>query len=529
MLGSSGSPTLRQLWNRRRRRSGGKALSELDPTARIRRDSPGQRKRRMSSPEGHSVASGPPDRFDLTVPVRTPFTAVVTRRRMLAQMGRALETMRPGDDENNARTRPPEDEFVAWPCMWLCEVYTPSHAASLWRGLSSLGLDEWRAGRDDVATWIRQQRGSPGAWVSGGMFARPGMFIGSGVNTSIRVPEEFSAISLSFHQVFPGVTVLVAQFVLERTEAGQLNATLRRTFRSEARRRGRSYTLHRPGDLKAREISAVRERTRTRGERWIADHLPGAFSALSDTSLPAWDVVTTSQTLAISEDLPRHAWQDALGLAPLVALWRTSDDSGIYLAEPWRERSGAVMTLTSTAAAFARYSHDGGATEDTALYALDSDMDAVMAGAAICGLTEELRRRFVVIRDELGSFSAWRASARVKALRREILPLSLDLVTLQRGSQDDRSLDLLAANHGQSFVEVPLYGRAGTGRSFNETLRTRIATEGRAVAAEASEVADALKVQTDLLLALTNIRLQWMVAALTLVLGAAGLVVALAP
>ena len=141
--------------------------------------------------------------------------------------------------------------------------------------------------------------------------------------------------------------------------------------------------------------------------------------------------------------------------------------------------------------------------------------------------------QFAAIRDQLGSPPQWRSFGRLRRLRQEVMPLALDLQTLGRGSENDLALtrpfrrggaefilvsaDGLPRKHPVKKAEVSLWGY----------LRERIEEQGNTVVDQGRDISEALRAQGEILLATTNIRLQWLVIVLTILVGAAGVAAAI--
>jgi hypothetical protein len=139
-------------------------------------------------------------------------------------------------------------------------------------------------------------------------------------------------------------------------------------------------------------------------------------------------------------------------------------------------------------------------------------------------------RKFNTIRDELASpeSRSLRAGRRLRRLQREILPLSFDLETLERGARDREALGLMRGSAETRFVGVAIKLNEdkelpSPGDDLVRLLIERIGEEGQRVADAGRAISTATRVQGELLLAMTNVRLQWMVLVLTLLIGAAGL------
>lgn len=229
-----------------------------------------------------------------------------------------------------------------------------------------------------------------------------------------------------------------------------------------------------------------------------------------------------------------EAWRGPLGLSAINEQWASDKVEGLRLVQPHSLESGAVPSLVGIR-------HDAEALLDhpglgEGLRAIAAQVDHRITDLlALWTLDKALAAhdsQFAAIRDQLGSPPQWHSSGRLRRLRQEVMPLALDLQTLGRGSENDLALGRPFRRGGAEFILVSADGRPKM-HAVKKTevflwshLREQIEEQGKAVSDQGRDISEALRAQGELLLATTNIRLQWLVIVLTVLVGAAGIVAA---
>ncbi len=446
------------------------------------------------------------------------------RLRQRAEVARATTRLRKVSDErDNAESSLPDGERIDWPCFWIGEVYTPSHASRLINGLKDLGLSSDRAPSRDLVAWVRSSRARPGAWANGGIFSQPGTLLSSGPR--IDVPKDFIFLQFGLHQIAAGVTVLTAQFALSDSRRRQLDETMREEFHAEARPlKGGGHSGHYASDLKEARIGELRAELRGVAQAWVTDNLPGSFSSLK-AELPVWDMLL-SQKESFVEDAPtRRGWRATLGLDSPAGYWRAPDFPGLYLISSLfaSDRAKSVETFVGKESELLAEQRENERNTHSLILRTDSAVAGVLAAWTVEKLLSQHEERFAQIRDDLAGpeyIKAWRAGRRLRRIRREVLPLTFDLETLERGAQDERAITLLGYSSETDFDWVSR--REGAERTLMQMLGEELPKRGAAVADTARDIASALRIQGEFLLATSNLRLQWAVIFLTVLAAAAG-------
>lgn len=252
------------------------------------------------------------------------------------------------DQRDNEISALPDDERLDWVGFWAAEIYMPSHAERLVRGLDELGLASEGPGRRDLRNWIRDTRPGVGAWANLGFFSQPDRFVWL-PGPEIDVPRQFVSMQLGLHQVAAGISVLVIQFVLEDQERKSLEEVMRRNFHAEARptKGGGHQALH-ANSLKEEKIAEIRTAFRRVGTRWIEDHLPGAFSGMPEVDIPVWDLLLSEEELVFEQEPSSYNWRDALDFRAGGSPWKAADSEGLFLFSPGGlARSTSVPCFTA--------------------------------------------------------------------------------------------------------------------------------------------------------------------------------------
>jgi len=443
-----------------------------------------------------------------------------------------------GDDEDNAATMMPAHESIEWPGFWIGEIYAPSQAPLLVQSLEKLeGADAGLLHVEGLADWVREVRGGTGAYLNVGSFAQPGRFIGA--NHSVDLPREFSYVSVTLRQFAPGVSVVIAQFTIDDPHQSTLSEVMAQSFATKATPLGRSggYRIHSPERRKEDRLGEVRDHYRGMARDWIKEQIPGFFSMQPHLASPAWDVLLTQRDLLVQDEhSPGERWRETLGFGNVFSRWTSDDLPGLHMLErSSSDRGSPVPSVTGL-------KHDAlrlleGEHRGDDVHGLLSLLDDAL-GNLLSAWTFQLglvayEQQFTAIRDEMVNPSGWRGPARqLKRLRKEVMPLAFDLQTMEAASANDHALAMRMRYEGPDFCATEIVRgekviRPASDRSLLMAMRSDIERRGQTVGALSRQVAESLRVQGELILARTNVRLQWFVAILTALVGVAGIYAAL--
>lgn len=252
------------------------------------------------------------------------------------------------DAKENSRTALPDGERISWPCMWMCEVFAPSHAKAMVRGIE--GMEEANPEAflrsNDLAAWLEKARSTGGGYLRMGSFSTRSRFPSS---RPIDLPDGFASIHVDLHQLAPGITLLILRFDLDDEHVECLTRVLRQSFGtsvSPIKGRPGAHSIRTPEATKAEAVRSQRETIRASAASWITTRTPGVFANLEGVDFPAWDLLLT-ETDSLSELTgQKEMWRYVLGLGPGAEIWRSADLDGLSLMNSvYDELSGAVPSF----------------------------------------------------------------------------------------------------------------------------------------------------------------------------------------
>lgn len=449
------------------------------------------------------------------------------------RLNRARQRYVERDQDLNRRTALPDGERVSWPCMWMCEVFAPSHAKALVRGIGE--MEQTSPGAlmrpEDLTKWITRTRAVGGAYLNVGSFSRRSRFPS---DRSADLPDGFDSVHVDLYQLAAGVSLVTYRFDLDDQNVECLTRVLRQSFNSSVssvKGRPGAHTIRTPEARKAEAVGAQREVLRRSAARWIAGRTPGLFSKLSGVNYPTWDLLLT-ETASLSEPTDqKEMWRYAVGFGPGSEIWKAGGWPALSLVDPhYDELSGAAPSFVGEEKLAVKIAGGAHTAEDPVGlgYVIGDDAAGLFCIWGLLLALEGYGARFASIRDELSEPAGWRGSARrLRTLREEVMPLAFDLTTLGEASQDAEALSRLKDGVGFEYAGRSMVKeKVSTPSLLADAIVERIETEGNEIARQGREISDALRTQGELVLASTNMRLQWMVFFLTLVLGAASLYLA---
>jgi hypothetical protein len=334
-------------------------------------------------------------------------------------------------------------------------------------------------------------------------------------------------------QIAPGITVLLMQFALSDEAGGSLDAVMRRTYETKVTAtpgRPGGQNIRGPEHRKQDEIESIRSRYRDDAGRWISRWLPGLFSSLPEAKSPCWDLLLTQHHQPYDGDGGyEDRWRECIGLTHTLDQWQSTSVPALRFLRPGSDQAAATASLVGLegkAMEMLEGEHMGSDMSGL-LHLVDRRVSDQLAIWTLLSALGALESRFNTIRDSLAAPpSWWRSGARLRRLRSEVMPLAFDLETLGNAAGNERAL---APWVRQSATEFALVVPGGTklGPAAKDTLlgflRDRITERGEQITTQGREISNALRTQGELLLATSNIRLQWIVLVLTLAVGAAGI------
>ncbi|MGA8745404.1 MAG: hypothetical protein WB507_06045 [Solirubrobacterales bacterium] len=442
------------------------------------------------------------------------------------------------DVADNEEVAIPEDEQIEWQSFWLVELYAPSHAEALKRGIKKLQKGESSMFHfQEPAAWLSEAR----SWESG--YWNVGHFSNRSDSSLARahrvgLPEVFSSMSAELKQLAPGITAMVLHFEIAEELTGCLEDVMEESFSTKAepmRDRPGGQTIYGPQFRKEDRLAAVRDEIREPAREWVGERVPGFFTEL-DIDIPAWDLVLSGGPGLFEESRePAERWREALGYGNLFEQWASKELPGLLIGRPHNERSHPAPTVTGNkerAEELARERHrqDGTSGINDLVDSAVSDLWVLWAFREAI---EAYGQTFTDVRDQLGvRRRRFGAGRRLKRLRDEVMSLSFDLQTAGEAATNDLAMGQPHRRMGVEFL--PLDFKRAKAKTverpktpLRQSIQRHIAKRGVTVAEQGKAITEGLRVQGELLLASTNVRLQWTLLLLTIVVGAATVVATL--
>lgn len=437
------------------------------------------------------------------------------------------------DVEENARVGLPADEQIAWPCFWVAELYAPSHAKALAKGLTELerGTSSLFAHPEEPSDWLSRAR----SW-SGG-FWRVGRFVNDQQATfrrqKVGLPDHFKSVHAELRQIAPGITVLLMRFVLTDAASASLNGVMKKAFSTKVmaiRGQPGGQTIRGPEHRKQDEVALVRSTYRDDARSWISRKVPGLFSAIPEAKAPTWDLLL-SKSHQLYDDQADYdeRWRECLGFGHALDQWQAASLPGLRFFRPGSAQAGAspsLVGLESEALAMLEGEHMGSDISGL-LQLVDRRVSDQLVIWTLLAALDAHEDQFTSIRDELAAPPGWwQSGIRLRQLRREVMPLAFDLETLGNAAQNEKALEPWVRQSNTEFGLVMPEGKQpgpNAPDSLLHFIQGRIRERGNQIVVQGREISDALRTQGELLLATSNIRLQWIVLAFTVAVGAAGI------
>jgi len=332
------------------------------------------------------------------------------------------------------RTTHPEDEHVRTHAVWAVEIYTPLHAAKLVERLKVLGVDTDRPFGSPTES-VRRGRSFPygGTWVNLGPFVprdSEGLAFLGRIATDL--PPGVTAAFPSVWTLTSSLTALVLQFVFEEELAEAVECVARRND-FEARGRlleGGGVSVEPPEMVKQSAIEGARRDLRRLPVEWIADNVPGAFTAGGGSTMPTAELMTSELAVPFGEEERGNGYMQQLGFGWDPAAWRSDELKVWQLSFDREELCVTVAAKRSEVVASGQLEHRG--DDETWSMAgeandyLQKDLAIWAAGRHLV----ECQERLSGIRDAERRLAAhWFPVGRLKKIGREFLRDSLDART----------------------------------------------------------------------------------------------------
>lgn len=246
------------------------------------------------------------------------------------------------DIEENESTRTPTGEHVQVQCVWVTELYLPSHHARLLSSIREIGWgDQGESSGESLAQWIAAAGSniSITGWRNLHAITRPqdkDRFFGRIDRLTTELPDAVDYALGNIDHVLPGLIALTMQFVLTDEASNRLERELdddRQTI-VEAKGNGR-WSFDSPFQQKQRSARRVDRALHDELHNWFRTTLPGHFSTNQDSrGLPTLELLTLAAATPY-ERLADAKWFNyifALDLAPSPSVWESQAYPGLRLS-----------------------------------------------------------------------------------------------------------------------------------------------------------------------------------------------------
>ncbi len=359
----------------------------------------------------------------------------LSRKRLLREAAERIDAWR----VDNPSTVPPEAEHLLWPALWMVEVFLPAHAEGLARSIKALGWDQQRGmGRSDALHWLREARARGGpSMVSPGAFLSPRPLAPGAIALASRIdiPETFRSLEPTFIQLGPGVTVLVARFLLAEEDRSCLEDALREPAKARARAVG--WTGHQvspPSVVRLERLGDARERVRQAAASWLASNLRGVF-AERGSEPPSWDLITSEREPLSPPKLAHDDWRQGLGLGFGTDRWTFNPpNEDLVLATPGlRETSKPTRTFCALRRKLIEAVAGTDPDLEGAVHWLSESTAPILA---LWGVVDAVREYEVALSEPRdrpwGRRESYRSTRRyLEQIRSGVLPAARDLATVE--------------------------------------------------------------------------------------------------
>jgi hypothetical protein len=270
-----------------------------------------------------------------------------------------LVEWRASDGVENTKTAPPQSEKVEYHCLWIAEVYPPSHLDGPPQRPTTAKTKPpsvaFINNVDQANEWVLESRLSNRmSWLNLGLieFIGKKQFYGT---YKAELPEEVEFITAQLFNLTASLTCILVNFIFTDSAALQIDVAFRRDYSSDVEkpsRKRRSYVITGPETQRTRAVDRVRRSLRESAFRWLAETVPGFFTSGGlDGQFPGCELITLQE----AEPFPPTPSQQYLKVLHMDTHWgacSSPDLPGFRLAvtrdRPWHTESDTfLLTLAA--------------------------------------------------------------------------------------------------------------------------------------------------------------------------------------
>lgn len=319
------------------------------------------------------------------------------------------------DQNDNQRSRVPEEQQLRVHMVWGVELYGPIEIENLYASLRNLGWGSITGSGQNVVDWIQQQRSYGfGGWFNvGPVLRREGRGKSPFIQNFAPLPDQVESLIVRTIQISPSLTAMRIGFRLTEPAARCYEEALNRnhvTYRKRSRRPG-SVSIVGVESQKRQAVETVRADLRRLVGSWFELHMPGFFASLKlPTAFPTTELLMVENGPVLQEptDEPRSghlSWRWLLGNTSPHEVWTCTDAAGLQLSMDRYsdEEEGRHIVVALDAATFP-LEKLGASRERTPhyyTYTCDELLESMLVHAATIEYLREQKRDLKITRESL--------------------------------------------------------------------------------------------------------------------------------
>lgn len=450
-----------------------------------------------------------------------------------------LASQRKWDARQNVESALPPGERIDVVSVTCVELYTPSLVTRLVSAFRALGWvhdDPFRPPFCNLGEWVPASRSGAlaGSWANLAWVVDVDDPRQLGDELRAPLPAGVATIRGELHAVTPSVTALVLAFEPEESAGRALESVFEGDLESRWERRpsGSGWMSSGPTNQRADLVARERARLRESYQAWVADHLPGVFSAASDRGLPTIEAFTCAKATPFfsldPQPLGDYRW--VLDIESDWNAWESQELPGWRLSA-WESRRDEPFVFRL------------GARRDEVIVDLDTDGEADNAGLAnrlahplfpvstrfaVHCLLRLYSRRLADLRDRSGRVveeSGQTVRRRdVRAVTGFLVEPSYDLPLVVEEIEAFCSDPLRYGRVGADFSPVAEWAGLGGPQSIVEYLGQSDRAHAKSLLAADERIHDDLRGLVSVISSHVNLRLSWWMMWLTFVATASAVV-----
>ncbi|MCE5249084.1 hypothetical protein LLG96_02570 [bacterium] len=205
-----------------------------------------------------------------------------------------LRTIQDDSDERyNESTIPPVNEQIKIRCIWVIELYPPSHIDNLLACIEKLNwnIPHKALPNVNVTKWIKDNRQS--SFGSGFNLKYIKREKTSSIDRIAPMPDGFDGAFGTILQLIPSTTILMMQFLVNSEKEQILEKPLNKKYATYVEYNNGIYSYINPLQQKRIEVENIRKGLYDKCYEWFITHAPGVFSSgMYDGIFPTCEFTT---------------------------------------------------------------------------------------------------------------------------------------------------------------------------------------------------------------------------------------------